>query len=280
MHTPPDRSVAAKLRELDERLLAQRTATGGGGEPGPQGPPGATGAPGATGPQGDPGPAGPAGPTGPQGPPGPQGDTGPAGTITGASATGLAAGTAPTVTLGGTATARTFALGIPAGATGATGATGPAGPTGATGATGATGPAGPTGPQGPQGVKGDTGAQGPAGGGALAEILTPAPATGWAAWGGTTYADLTLYRSTDGQVTVSGRIRAGTAPGALLAALTGNWLPRGGRWHELPARVNEAARIVDVRGDGLYLRGRMTLAADDWLTVNGTYPSVLATVPS
>jgi hypothetical protein len=71
------------------------------------------------------------GPQGPEGPEGPPGATGPSGTIEGATATGLPAGSAPTVTPGGTATARTFEFGIPAGAKGDkgdTGNTGPAGP--------------------------------------------------------------------------------------------------------------------------------------------------------
>jgi hypothetical protein len=52
---------------------------------------------------------------------GDQGATGTAATITGATASGLAAGAAPTVTAGGTPTARSFAFGIPAGAKGDTG---------------------------------------------------------------------------------------------------------------------------------------------------------------
>lgn len=47
------------------------------------------------------------------------GAAGPAGTITGVTVTGLATGATPTVTLGGTASARTIALGIPAGPAGA-----------------------------------------------------------------------------------------------------------------------------------------------------------------
>lgn len=72
-------------------------------------------------------PAGATGEEGPQGPQGPGGDpgaTGPSGTITGASASGLAAGAQPTVTLGGTPSARTFAFGIPAGAKGERGSDG------------------------------------------------------------------------------------------------------------------------------------------------------------
>lgn len=51
--------------------------------------------------------------------------SGPAGTITSVTATALAAGASPTVTLGGAPSARTIALGIPAGAAGSPGATGP-----------------------------------------------------------------------------------------------------------------------------------------------------------
>lgn len=69
-------------------------------------------------------------PRGNTGATGSTGATGPAGTITGATASALAEGATPTVSLGGTSTARTFAFGIPRGATGA---------------------------QGPQGVKGDPG---------------------------------------------------------------------------------------------------------------------------
>lgn len=46
---------------------------------------------------------------------GPAGDAGPAGTITSATATGLPAGENPTITLGGTPSARTLAFGIPEG---------------------------------------------------------------------------------------------------------------------------------------------------------------------
>jgi len=55
---------------------------------------------------------------------GPEGDQGPAGTITSATADGLAAGSTPTVTLGGTPAARTFAFGIPKGDKGDAGAAG------------------------------------------------------------------------------------------------------------------------------------------------------------
>ena len=88
---------------------------------------GATGATGATGPTGSTGSTGATGPAGA------------AATITAGTATGLAAGAAPTVSNSGSSSAAVFNFGIPAGATGATG---PAGPTGATGSAGATGPAG------------------------------------------------------------------------------------------------------------------------------------------
>lgn len=141
------------------------------GPQGIQGPQGPTGPQGATGPQGTKGDTGATGPTGP---------TGPAGTITGATATGLAAGASPTVTLGGTPSARTFAFGIPQGAKGDQGPQGIQGPTGATGPKGDQGIQGIQGPTGPTGPKGDQGDTGPAGTAATVSVgttTTGAPGT-------------------------------------------------------------------------------------------------------
>lgn len=109
---------------------------------------------GATGPKGD---------TGAQGP---KGDAGTAATITEVSAVTLPYTSKATVTMGGTASARTFRFGIPQGHTGAQGEQGPKGDKGDTGPQGPrgyTGDTGPTGPKGDKGDKGDVGPQGPQG---------------------------------------------------------------------------------------------------------------------
>lgn len=106
---------------------------------------------------------------------GPKGDTGTAGasaTITSATATSLNPADAPTVVLGGSPSARTFAFGIPKGAPGAAGADGAAGTISSATATGLAAGAAPTVTLGgtpssrtfafgiPKGDKGDKGADG------------------------------------------------------------------------------------------------------------------------
>lgn len=88
---------------------------------------------------------------------GPKGDAGTAATITEVSAVTLPYTSEATVTMGGTASARTFRFGIPQGHTGSQGEQGPKGDKGDTG------PQGPIGPKGDKGDKGDVGPQGPQG---------------------------------------------------------------------------------------------------------------------
>ena len=131
-----------------------------------QGPQGPEGPQGIQGPKGDTGAQGPEGIQGPQGETGSQGPAGPAGTaatIQVGTVSAGEAGSAPSVTNSGTASAAVFDFVIPKGEQGAQGPQGETGPQGPPGQTGPQGPQGIQGPQGEQGIQGPQGEQGPQG---------------------------------------------------------------------------------------------------------------------
>lgn len=248
-------STSQRLSGVETRLgYLEASDAGGSGTVGPEGPPGPAGPAGPIGPAGPTGPTGPAGADGAQGPQGIQGiqgiqgATGPAGTITSATATGLAAGASPTVTLGGTASARTFAFGIPKGDTGATGPTGPAAPT------------------------------------TLAAYAEAAPATGWGLWADTSYARLNFSLTRDGMATISGLMLYNGGTGATnkicslpSAAFSPKVSSQGGTSaHIGNGAVSDVPRVFDVTPSGLSLRGAAP-AVGGYISVNFTYPTTSAT---
>lgn len=185
--------------------------------------------------KGDPGDPGLKGDPGDPGPPGT------AATITSVTAIGLATGSAPTVTAGGTASARTFQFGIPAGATG------------------------------PAGADADV---------SMLSEASPSYQVGWEAWNDNVYRDLRFFMHADGWITLSGLARyvGGTGATTQICSLSSNWAPRDSRRDILSANVNDSTtpRWINVQASGIYLRGVVPTAVNQFISINGRYPGPLA----
>jgi len=131
------------------------------------------------------------GPTGLTGPEGAQGIPGVAATVSAGTATGLAAGTPPTVANSGTTAAAVFDFGIPAGAQGVQGIQGIPGAD-----SNVPGPAGGIGPEGPIGLPGVDGADGEKG-------------DGWSGGSYDTGTGITTFTSDDGLGFATADLRGG-----------------------------------------------------------------------
>lgn len=97
--------------------------------------------------------------------------------------------------------------------------------------------------------------------------------TGWTNWGDGVYEDLQFTRTRDRMVTVSGLAKFTGAAGAttLIFALSGEYVPFTDDIHIINGSVNGTSRLLEVRPDGLYLRGTLPTTGQ-FISVNGIYP--------